>query len=354
MSEFNPEMLILARRSRRMTQAQLARASGISQGKVSKYEHGLLGVSDTDRQTLARVLRYPEGFFSQREDISGSKSPCFYFRKRKSVPVSTLESIQAKINIFRIAIGRLLRGTEIESANEFPVLDIDEFDGKAEEIARHLRAAWNMPIGPVKSVVAAIESAGGIVLGFSFGTLKIDAVSQNPPGSPPIFFLNTDIEAGDRLRFTLSHELGHIVMQNSASPDAEEESDRFASEFLMPAREIKPNLARMDIGKAGRLKPYWKTSMQSLIRRAYDLDAIKESAYQRLSAEIGRLGYRLREPIPVSPERPTIIREIFNIYRYDYIYNNDDFERLFCLHEEDFRMLAGTPEPDRPNLRLVQ
>jgi transcriptional regulator with XRE-family HTH domain len=186
-----------------MTQDQLALASNLSQGKISKYEGGLLNVSDEDRQTLSKVLKYPEAFFYQDEHIYGSGSPCFYHRKRKSVPATVLKSVHARINIYRIAIARLLRGAEIESAYQFPCLSIEKFNGDADEVARRVRASWNMPTGPVKSLIAAIQASGGVAIGFSFGTTKIDAVSQSLPNLPPFFFFNTDIEAGDRLRYTL-------------------------------------------------------------------------------------------------------------------------------------------------------
>jgi Zn-dependent peptidase ImmA (M78 family)/transcriptional regulator with XRE-family HTH domain len=354
MFEFNREMLTLARESRQMTQTQFALASDISQSKVSKYEGGLLNVSDSDIETISRVLNYPQAFFSQNDEIFGSNSPCFYNRKRKMIPMILLRSIYARINILRFAARRFLRGAEVIPANEFPSFDIDEFDGKPDEVARRVRAVWGMPIGPVKSVVAAIEAAGGIVIGFSFGTTKIDAVSQRPKDMPPIFFVNTDIEAGDRLRYTLAHELGHIVMQNAMSNDPEEEADQFAREFLMPAREIGRDLVRIDIGRAARLKPFWRTSMQSLIARAYELRAITKSKYTSLFIEIGRLGFRLQEPIPIPPERPTITPEIVLIYIDEYKYSIVDLTKLVNLSESDLRGPFLPDEQGHPNLKLVR
>ncbi len=143
-------------------------------------------------------------------------------------------------------------------------------------------------------------------------------------------------------------------MQNSASPDSELQADQFAREFLMPAREIGRDLVRLNIERAARLKPYWKTSMQSLIGRAYELNAISKNAYQSLFAEIGRLGYRLREPVAIAPEKPTIMRDVMSIYKSTFNYSGKEFEKLLCLYEEDYRSIAPIPEQDRPNLKLVQ
>jgi Zn-dependent peptidase ImmA (M78 family) len=53
----------------------------------------------------------------------------------------------------------------------------------------------------------------------------------------------------------------------------ENEADRFAAEFLMPAKEIGPQLARMSLRRAAQLKPNWKVSMASLIYRAQSSSA---------------------------------------------------------------------------------
>ena len=52
------------------------------------------------------------------------------------------------------------------------------------------------------------------------------------------FFVNTEIP-GDRLRWTLAHEIGHVVMHLMPSPDQEKEADRFAAERLA-ARAFPP------------------------------------------------------------------------------------------------------------------
>ncbi|MBK7012326.1 MAG: ImmA/IrrE family metallo-endopeptidase [Xanthomonadales bacterium] len=45
-----------------------------------------------------------------------------------------------------------------------------------------------------------------------------------------MIFINKDVP-GDRWRFTLAHELAHLVMHDIPKPDMEDEADEFASEF---------------------------------------------------------------------------------------------------------------------------
>lgn len=62
-SAFNAEMLILARESRGLKQAEFALAASLSQGEVSKVETGIRIPSAQMVEKFARVLNYPEEFF---------------------------------------------------------------------------------------------------------------------------------------------------------------------------------------------------------------------------------------------------------------------------------------------------
>lgn len=129
--------------------------------------------------------------------------------------------IHDHINVLRIGISRLLRNVE-ELPVQFERMDVDEYKSP-EEIARLVRAAWQVPYGPIRNLVAVVEAAGGIVVQCSFGTRQLDAVSQWPRGMAPLFFVNTDNPV-DRWRYTLAHEVGHIIMHRIPTSSAEEEA----------------------------------------------------------------------------------------------------------------------------------
>ena len=259
--EFNADMLTLARESRGMTQAELARLSGISQANISKYEANILRVSEEHMESIANTLQYPVEFFFLAEQRFGFGSSCTYHRRRQMMPVRDLNTVLARTNILRMRINILLRGAELDCDNDFPRLDLNDYDSDVEQIAGILRSTWRLPPFPVTNLVAAIERAGGIVFRCPFGTRKVDAISQWIPGLPPISFVNSEIP-GDRLRFTLAHELGHIIMHRIDFGEQREEADRFASEFLMPAKDIGPDLNAVNLPKLTRLKPYGRSPSQ--------------------------------------------------------------------------------------------
>ncbi|HZE62326.1 MAG TPA: XRE family transcriptional regulator, partial [Pyrinomonadaceae bacterium] len=214
----NPEMLVLARESRGIRQSELEKRLSVTQGKISKLESGLLQVTDDFLDTLADALHYPSEFFYQTDRVYGYGTTCIYHRKRQSLPSLELRRLIASLNVRRIQISRLLRGAEIEAENRFHRMDAEDYSHDAPAIARLLRRSWGLPSGPIENLTTAIEAAGGVVLRCSFGTNKIDAMSQWAPCEPPLFFINSEISA-DRCRYTLAHEIGHIVMHQIPSPD---------------------------------------------------------------------------------------------------------------------------------------
>ena|ERR1022692_444148 len=192
MTSFNPEMLILAREARELTQTQLARELSIQQAMVSKIEAGLKQPADFSVDKMAEVLGFPVDFFSQQDRVFGFNSAVFFHRKRQALPDRVLRKLHAWMNITRMRIARLLRSADLSPTSGFQRIDVDDYAGNAAEVAKLMRATWMIPHGPVRSVTETIESAGGVVVRINFGTKQADAISEWIPGFPPIFLLNAD------------------------------------------------------------------------------------------------------------------------------------------------------------------
>ena len=115
---------------------------------------------------------------------------------------------------------------------------------------------------------------------------------------------------------TIAHELGHIIMQhdNALNPKFDEEANQFASEFLIPEKEVYQDLVNMTCEKAYYLKSKWKVSMAALIKKAADTNAITQSRYKSLMVQMSKMGYRKKEPNPIAKEKPTLFKEIIDVY----------------------------------------
>lgn len=338
---YNHELLEAARESRGLTQQQLASRLGIAQGTWSKMELGLRPISEDLLIKAADCLGYRPDFFVSDERLYGFGVSEIFHRKRYDVGIKRLRAIYAQVNIRRIQIAKMLKAVDIVDPR-FPCLEVGEQDRKtASDRARTLRVMWNLPLGPVRNVVRTVEDAGGIVVPFDFGSERIDAVSQCiVRNGLYLFFVSMSVPT-DRLRFTLMHEVGHIIM-HATHPNldsAEREADLFASEFLMPAREIKPHLSGLTLEKLARLKPYWKVSMGALLYRATQLGTITANQARYLWAQLTAKGYKTREPVELDlpAEQPTLYEEIIATYRKDMHYSVREFSKVIGLGEEETR-----------------
>lgn len=202
----------------------------------------------------------------------------------------------------------------------------------------------------MKNLVREIEDSGGLVIRCDFGTSKVDAVSQWLPAMPPLFFVNMAIPT-DRLRFTLAHEIGHIIMHQSPTDNMEREADQFAAEFLMPRKDIKPYLDNVNLPKLASLKPYWRVAMSALLKRACDLGTISPRWRSYLWTEMGKAGYRKIEPVKIPAEEPSLLDEIINAHRGELGYSDTDLHKLVFGLET---ALGESLRPQTYRLRIVE
>lgn len=333
----NSDMVVVARESRGYTQSELADLLGVSQGKVSKIESGMLSASPDLVNDLARVLDYPQHFFFQTDPIYGIGASLFYHRKRQSLPIKDIGRVHAQVNIQCMHIARLLRSVNVPES-KFKHYDIDEYDGDIEMIARAVRASWLIPRGPIKNLTKSIEDAGGIVIKCDFRTRLLDALSHWVPGLPPLFFFNENIP-GDRLRFTLAHELAHVFMHRTINPDMEGQAHKFAAEFLMPREEIAPSLSNLNLQKLANLKLYWKVSMAAILHRALDVGKITERQYRYLWVQLSKAGYKTKEPaeLDVPVEEPSLLKEIIETHRFKLKYGVSELSKLLAINEQEVK-----------------
>ncbi len=336
--QINHEMVILARESRGLTQKDLARKLSITQGALSRIEGGLRGMTSASLEKLSEVLGYPVSFFTQTRPVYGVGLVEVFHRKRQSVGMKTIGKIYSLIDIRTTELTRMLKDVSIDDF-DFPQFNIEDYDGSAKEVARLVRARWRLPHGPIQNITLSLENAGGIVVPFDFETGKIDAISHWPPGLLPLFFVNKYITS-DRMRLTLAHELGHIVMhRKQATPEIEQEANEFASEFLMPERDIRPYLHDLSIEKLASLKPYWRVSMAALLKRATDLGTITPRHGRTLWMQISKAGYKVREPIEldIPEETPTLLKEIVKVHIDDMGYSSQELSMKLNLFNKELQ-----------------
>lgn len=340
MSEINHEMIRVARLAESWTQLQAADAIGIKQPTYSKIENGLVTLSDEHLERLAQTLGYPEAFFRQPDRIWGTTSP--HHRRRRSVTPSRLQEIEAQLNVVRLQVRRLTASVELSPPFDVPKIDLDVV-GDAYEAARAVRRHWRMPLGPVPSVMRALEDAGVIVLETPLSE-KLDAISVWGPGEAPIVLLNGNFPV-DRKRQTLAHELAHLVLHTvDETEDPEREADAFAREFLMPSHEIRPELRRLQLRQLPDLKRRWKCSMRNIVYHARELGEITKDQARYMFMRLNQLYGAKTEPIPLPPEPPSLLPELLDRHLTDLTYTVEELAVAVNAQPDRFREMHHLQE----------
>jgi Zn-dependent peptidase ImmA (M78 family)/transcriptional regulator with XRE-family HTH domain len=304
------EVLETARRAQGMTQAELAAQAGITQAALSRYENDLREPDDEALQAVAGALGVTVGFLHHSGRAMAGMAVDAHMRRRATAPPGVWRRLEALLNVYRWHASHLFEEVSVRADRHVPTFD--PFDVSPDAAARMVRAQWRLPVGPVRSLVQWLEAAGCLLFAEDFGTGRVDGLSQWIDDYPLILF--NDLPATDRVRLTLAHELGHLVLHSAAvgTDDVEAEANAFAAEFLMPADVIRPQLRNLKLGRLLDLKREWGVSMQALIERANQLDLVSPSQRTNLYKMLSARGWRTREPgsEDLAPERPQLAQDI--------------------------------------------
>lgn len=340
----NHTQIIFAREYRGRSQTELAsQLNGISQSRLSKIEKGIESVSESDLQELSRVLNFPIDFFEL--EIYNKIYYANYRKKR-------ITQIKKKALDMRLkAYGYLIDKMNC-SYLDFPLMDltsIDLMDGTTpEKAAQRIRKQMKLKDNPVKEICSLFEEHGIIVIEYDSDISEFDGVSYVTENGNYLIIINENMP-NDRKRFTLAHELGHLIMHNTTDGmlfiddfrDLEAEANIFAAEFLMPEDAIRSQLNGLKLQELAPLKKYWLTSMASILYRAQSLKCIDSKKSQYYNIEFSRKGYRKEEPVEVYIDKPSLYKDAYNLIKNEFNYAVEDMAQLFCFAVEDIKDLFG-------------
>jgi Zn-dependent peptidase ImmA (M78 family) len=330
--KINHSQLVFAREYRGYSQTELASMiSGLSQSNLSKFEKGFGGLSDDILRRIIGHLDFPESFFERK--ISNNIENAHY-RKRVNVSKREKSKIEHGSKLAGYLIDRMAESLEFPTC-EIRMIDLD--DGYTPEaVAKHARRYLGFGDEPVREINSVLEKNGIIIVEMEDDANFFDGVSFITDEGYPVIVINSRF-SNDRKRFTVAHELGHIIMHLSESfifPDyrnKEDEANRFASEFLMPSDVIENSLRNLNISHLGELKRYWLTSMASLIRRARDLGCITDTKYKNYNIELSRRGHKREEPLSVYIDQPNLFMASYAIHKDELGYSDEELVELFDL-----------------------
>lgn len=306
---FNPQRLEIARKRRSLTAKKLAEDSGITAVTISRIMKGDNEPEFQTIQALANALKYPTDFFFQ-DDLDTIESEAASFRSLKAITVKECNSaLSASSLAFEL-------NDWISDKFNLPSTDIPDLSDLASEpstAAAVLRRSWGLGSRPVGNLVRLLESKGVRFFSLFENTQNVDAFCCWRKETPFIF-LNT-LKSAERSRFDTAHELAHLVLHRrngSKHPEAENEADKFASEFLMPSSDIFSNLPKfVSLETLITSKKRWRVSVMALANRLHKLGVVSDWQYRTLCIQASKNGYRKTEPSPIQPEFSGLFEKVF-------------------------------------------
>lgn len=187
---------------------------------------------------------------------------------------------------------------------------------EAENAARAIRTHWGLGIDAILNLSELLEERGIKILAADLSDIDgLTASVRRKNGAPiPVIVIKGNTWS-ERKRFTLAHELGHMVMEARPGVNAEKAANRFAGAFLMPAealwREIGKHRTTISLGELVRLKDLFGASLQAIAYRCHDLGIISDAAYRRMFQVFNDQGWRkppfkepgARDPSEEQPRR---------------------------------------------------
>lgn len=336
-NKLNPKMIALARESRGLSQLELAEKLSLSASHMSRIEQDFIEVGEHHLKSISTVLNYPEGFFYETGE---NLPPALALRKRNIVAQKVLLPVEAQVNIYRLNLEKLLTAISHSDIN-LPILDIEKL-GSPAEAARKLRKLWKIEKGAINNLTQVLEENGLFLVNFDFNTERVDGMSILASSKFPIVFSNKR-SLGDRQRFTLAYELGHLVMHLQTNPtftrDISHEANEFAAEFLMPEKDIKGDFKDgVTLNILADLKRKWKLSMQALLYRANDIGVITDNQKRYLINQFNSMNIRRREPaeLDIPRENPMKLRDMITNYKNKQKLNVKQLALFFNLNEDEF------------------
>jgi Zn-dependent peptidase ImmA (M78 family)/DNA-binding XRE family transcriptional regulator len=359
---FTGAMLRLARQRRGIRQNEAARKLGVSPTELSRIENDAKEPSADLVEKAAGAFGIPVDFFRLTDRIYGAPVSVHpMWRKKTEVSAGELDAVVAELNVRVMHLRRLLESTDINPIRMVPQLDIEQY-GSPANIAALLRAHWMMPSGPIPNLTQILEEAGLVIAHSRMSGSSISGVTFRVPGLPALIVLNSD-QPADRMRFTLSHELAHIVMHRFPTPTMEQEAHEFASCFLVPTKDVTPHFgpARVDLQKLAALKRVWKVSMASLVFAADRAGKLTTSQKNYIWQQISMAGIRTAEPpeLDFPKEQPTVLPSLIRAHIENLGYSVTELAKILSMTEEelpefyDMPMLWGSGS--RPNgLRVIK
>ncbi len=304
--------ILRARKGANLSQRELAERMGLSAMMISKYENDQSVPDSAMLLRFSEALKIKPDYFFRPDSFSVE---LLAYRKHVRLGQKKLEAIKIHIQDW------LERYLEVEdffpqekiqiSLPTYPVETIEDI----EVVINNLRKTWHLGLDPIENLIQLLEDKG-LKVGLVSGYDDFDACTFTFDGN--LVIASKSEISGDRQRFNVAHELGHLILECHPDLNHEKAANRFAGALLVPDEQVLYELGTLrndlDMRELYLLKHKYGLSMQAWIYRAKDLKIISQSTFVQLNKRFRSKHWHRQEPgDPYPTEQPVRMEKL--IYR---------------------------------------
>lgn len=255
----------------------------ITKQTIAKYEKGMILPSSTVLISLANALNIGIDYFFRPFSFSIGK---IEFRKKSRLSKKDELSIK---EFMRFKLERYIEILDILGvSNEFHnPLSIYSIKNEQDVITAvdFLKKEWQLGLDGISNLVEVIEEHNIIVLGVDKNK-DFDGLSANTSMNIPVICFNQNM-IPERQRFTILHELGHILLHFDDSVNSKQKEvycHLFANEMLIAGVTFKGMVGEkrhdISVNELSDIQIQFGISIDALMHKAKDMNIISEQRYK--------------------------------------------------------------------------
>ena len=222
------------------------------------------------------------------------------------------------------------------------IYDVDNKD-TLEDIATNVRKRLGISDNcPLDNLIDKLEDNNFLILKVNYEE-DFDGFCEYVDN---LAFIILSSKGYERNRFTLAHELGHLILNfkmDLTEKEKEEYCNLFASSLLLPkkaiSREIefngKINNRNISINEINLIAYEYKVSLNAVIMRLYNLNYITESKKRSLFITLNTLGLS-KEQIKVIDEEPKREKKLIYMLESENIITTEEMINYLGVTTNEF------------------
>ena len=304
MKELFAERFKSARLMNGFSLQDVANAMGnqLTRQALFRYEKGEIFPDEEKINLLCKALNVNRDFFFRSTKVELGE---IEYRKLSNMPQKEAVKIkeQTKECLSRYLELEEILGLNNEFDNPLKTFGIVTTYEQINAAAKQLRNSWKLGTSAIFNVVELLEDKFIKVVKLDVDE-AFDGLQTFVNGKIPVVAYNAKkIDKPDRIRFTLLHELAHLLLEFGGHLTEKQKETlcmQFAGAMLLPEETIKAELGehrnKISALELANIKKQYGISMQAIIMRAKDCGIINEHYTKQFFFFLNQMNWKVDEP----------------------------------------------------------